>query len=65
MPLMCSLGLHRPAAGEVWNRGYWFTKCLRCEADLVRTAAGRWHVPPGKKIVWKPKKPRGRQDRES
>jgi hypothetical protein len=62
MPLMCRLGLHRPAPGEVWNRGYWFTTCVRCQSDLVRTASGRWHVPEGRKIVWKPKKPRGRQN---
>ena len=30
------------------------------DADLVRTASGKWHVPKGRKIVWKPKKPRGR-----
>jgi hypothetical protein len=54
--LMCRLRLHRPAPGEVWNRGYWFTTCERCGADLVRTAAGGWHVPPGKKIVWKSRK---------
>ena len=65
MRLMCRLGLHRPAGGEVWNRGFWFTRCERCDADLVRTAGGRWHVPEGRKIVWKPKKPRGRQDGES
>ena len=61
---MCRLGLHRPAAGEVWNRGYWFTRCERCDADLVRTAAGRWHVPAGKKIVWKTKRPRTERKRD-
>ncbi|HEX9932976.1 MAG TPA: hypothetical protein VGB08_09065 [Allosphingosinicella sp.] len=59
-PLVCRLGFHRPAPDEVWNRGYWFTRCGRCETDLVRTAAGKWHVPKGRKVVWKPKKPRGR-----
>jgi hypothetical protein len=63
LPLLCRLGTHRPEPGEVWNRGYWFTTCGRCGSDLVRTASGRWHVPEGKKIVWKPRQPRGRQDR--
>jgi hypothetical protein len=64
MPLMCRLGLHRPAEGEVWNRGYWFTTCERCKRDLVRTAAGRWHVPAGRQIVWKTKKPRIERKRD-
>lgn len=59
--LLCRLGFHRPAAGEVWNRGYWFSRCRRCGSDLVRTAAGKWHVPKGQKVVWKPKRPRGRR----
>jgi hypothetical protein len=61
LDFLCGFGVHRPAAGEVWNRGYWFTRCERCEADLVRTPSGRWHVPKGQKVVWKPRKPRGRR----
>jgi hypothetical protein len=62
--ILCRFGRHRPAAGEVWNRGYFFSRCERCGTDLVRTAAGRWHVPKGRRIVWKPRKPRGRSGRE-
>jgi cell division protein FtsZ len=57
---MCRLGRHKAAPDEVWNRGYYFSQCRACGADLVRTASGKWHVPKGRKIVWKPKKPRGR-----
>jgi hypothetical protein len=52
-PFLCRLGLHRPDADPVWNRGYWFGRCRACGTDLVRTAAGKWHVPEGKKVVWK------------
>lgn len=61
LKLMCRLGYHRPAPGEIWNRGYYFTSCSSCGTDLVRTAAGKWHVPKGRKVVWKPKTPRGRK----
>jgi hypothetical protein len=61
--LLCRLGMHRAASDEVWNRGYYFTRCVRCEVDLVRTPSGNWHVPKGQKVVWKPKKPRGRRPR--
>jgi hypothetical protein len=61
MRLLCHLGLHRPEPGEVWNRGFWFTRCGRCGRDLVRTAAGKWHVPKGRRIVWKERTPRGRR----
>lgn len=66
--LLCRLGFHRPDADPVWNRGYWFGRCRTCGADLVRTAAGRWHVPEGKKVVWKKRRERlprpGREERD-
>lgn len=62
--LLCRLNLHRPAGESVWNRGYHFSRCGGCGVDLVRTAAGKWHVPRGRKVVWKPRPPRGRKDRE-
>lgn len=57
---LCRLGLHHAEPNEVWNRGYYFSRCARCGADLVRTGSGRWHVPKGRKVVWKARKPRGR-----
>jgi hypothetical protein len=59
--LLCQFGLHSPEPDPVWNRGFWFSRCERCGADLVRTAAGKWHVPKGRKVVWKDRKPRGRR----
>jgi hypothetical protein len=59
--LLCRLGLHRPEPDPVWNQGYYFSRCARCGADIVRTPSGRWHVPAGHKVVWKPRKPRGRR----
>ncbi|QAY76219.1 hypothetical protein [Sphingosinicella sp. BN140058] len=62
--IMCRLGHHIAEPGEVWNRGYFFTRCSGCGADLVRTASGKWHVPKGRKVVWKPRKARGRRPGE-
>ena len=61
---LCRLGRHKVAPGEVWNRGYYFSRCERCDADLIRTPSGKWHVPPGKKVVWRPRTPRGRTPRK-
>ena len=61
MALLCSLGFHRPDPDEVWNKGWYFTRCERCGSDLVRTGSGKWHVPKGRKVVWKSKNPRGRK----
>ncbi|MFN3388654.1 MAG: hypothetical protein ACK40O_06945 [Allosphingosinicella sp.] len=58
---MCRFGRHSAAPGEVWNRGYFFTRCRRCGVDLVRTASGKWHVPKGRAVVWKKRNPRGRR----
>ena len=57
--LMCRLGRHAAAPDPVWNRGWWFGRCRGCGADIVRTAAGRWHVPKGRKVVWRERRPRG------
>jgi hypothetical protein len=61
MTILCFLGRHRPAPDPKWNKGWYFTHCQRCGADLVRTGSGRWHVPKGRKVVWKERTPRGRR----
>ena len=61
--ILCRYGAHKAAPGEIWNRGYFFTRCTACGADLVRTASGKWHVPRGQKVVWRERKPRGRKPR--
>lgn len=55
--LLCRLGRHDPAPRVRWNEGYYFTRCRRCGADLIRTAYGRWQVPNGFRIVWASKRP--------
>lgn len=60
MSILCSFGLHRPG-DEVWNKGWYFTSCTRCGADMVRTGSAKWRVPKDRKVVWKPRTPRGRK----
>lgn len=50
--LLCRLGQHAPVAGGRWNGGYCFTRCGRCDRDMVRSAFGEWHVPKAFRIVW-------------
>ena len=64
MPLLCSIGFHRPSPDEVWNKGWYFTRCERCGTDLVRTGSGKWRVPKGQKVVWRPRTPRGKRPGE-
>jgi hypothetical protein len=64
MALLCDLGWHRPNPIARWNDGYYFSKCLRCGQDLVRTAYGRWQVPEGYKVVWQATAPEGAISRE-
>jgi hypothetical protein len=61
MSILCRLGFHAPAPDAVWNKGFFFTACRRCGADLVRTPSGKWHRPRGRKVVWRPRSPRGRR----
>ena len=64
MAILCTLGQHRPAPDPTWNKGWYFTHCERCGVDLVRTGSGKWHVPKGRKVVWKERTPRGRKPGE-
>jgi hypothetical protein len=55
MRLWCALAGHAPDAGlATWNIGYCFSRCERCGRDIVRTGEGRWKVPHGYRIVWRP-----------
>jgi len=53
--LRCRLGRHAPRKGAHWNEGYYFTRCTRCGADLVRTTFSGWEEPRGYRVVWRRK----------
>lgn len=53
MGLMCAIGGHEAAPREVYNCGYYFSRCRGCGRDMVR-AGGSWSlVPDGHRVVWK------------
>lgn len=54
MRLFCAVGWHRAVLKNRWNGGYYFSRCRNCGRDLVRAPAGRWHIPEGYRVVWKP-----------
>lgn len=62
--ILCRLGRHAAEPDPVWNHGYFFSRCRTCGTDLIRTASGEWHVPRGRKVVWRPRRPRGRRPGE-
>jgi hypothetical protein len=54
MSILCAIGGHEAAPGEVYNSGYWFSRCRRCTRDMIR-AGGSWEVvPQGHRVVWRP-----------
>ena len=54
MSLLCAIGGHEAAAGEVYNSGYWFSHCRRCTRNMIRSG-GSWEVvPQGHRVVWRP-----------
>lgn len=57
LPLLCALGWHRARPFARWNNGYYFTKCARCDSDLVRAVDGRWQAPRGFRVVWQGRAP--------
>jgi hypothetical protein len=53
MSILCALGGHEAGQGEVYNSGYWFSRCRRCERDMI-CAGGSWDtVPRGHRVVWR------------
>jgi hypothetical protein len=53
MSLICALGGHEAGAGEVYNGGYYFARCRRCERDMIRSGAAWQMVPSGHRVVWR------------
>lgn len=53
MSLLCALGGHEAGAGEVYNGGYYFARCRRCERDMIRSGAAWRMVPGGHRVVWR------------
>ena len=53
MSLLCALGGHEAGSGEVYNGGYYFARCRRCERDMIRCGAAWQMVPSGHRVVWR------------
>jgi hypothetical protein len=53
MSLLCALGGHEAGAGEIYNGGYYFARCKRCERDMIRCGAAWQMVPSGHRVVWR------------
>jgi len=53
MSLLCALGGHEAGPGEVYNGGYYFSRCRRCERDMIRSGAAWQMVPAGHRVVWR------------
>ncbi|HEX8127216.1 MAG TPA: hypothetical protein VF548_16695 [Allosphingosinicella sp.] len=53
MSLLCALGGHEAGSDEVYNGGYYFARCRRCERDMIRNGAAWQMVPSGHRVVWR------------
>lgn len=53
MSLLCALGGHEAAPDEVYNGGYYFSRCRRCGLDMIRCGAAWRMVPGGHRVVWR------------
>ena len=53
MSLLCALGGHEAGPGEVYNGGYYFARCRRCQRDMIRCGAAWQMVPGGHRVVWR------------
>jgi len=53
MSLLCALGGHEAGTGEIYNGGYYFARCRRCERDMIRSGGAWQMVPSGHRVVWR------------
>ncbi|HEX8379430.1 MAG TPA: hypothetical protein VF619_02635 [Allosphingosinicella sp.] len=53
MSLLCAFGGHEAGPGEVYNGGYYFARCRRCERDMIRSGPAWQMVPSGHRVVWR------------
>jgi hypothetical protein len=52
---LCNVVGHRPGLLQIYNGGFYFGRCDRCDVPLMRTSDPRWRpAPAGHRIVWKP-----------
>ena len=51
--ILCAFSRHRASSRIILNDGYHFSRCLRCNADLVEVEGGWSAAPRGYRIVWK------------
>jgi hypothetical protein len=55
MHWLCSIAMHKALPSNVWNNGYFFSRCYRCGRDMIRPPSGGWkRIPRGMAVVWKP-----------
>jgi len=56
MALLCTLSPHRAAPVVLENQGFLFSRCKRCQRDLVCSVSGppSWRaVPDGFRVAWR------------
>ena len=54
MKILCDMGLHKAIPSKIWNDGYYFSRCVRCGADMIRAPEGPWKtVPSTLRVVWR------------
>jgi hypothetical protein len=53
MSLLCALGGHEAGNAGVYNGGYYFARCRRCDRDMIRSGAAWQMVPSGHRVVWR------------
>lgn len=55
MRIKCILGKHEAIPSDVWNNGFYFSRCKGCECEMIRRHK-TWRVVPKKmRVVWTPR----------
>ncbi|HEY0147489.1 MAG TPA: hypothetical protein VGB70_00645 [Allosphingosinicella sp.] len=54
MTIQCLIRGHKAdAAAEIYNCGYYFSRCACCGTDMIRSGRDWREVPRGHRVVWK------------
>ena len=53
MKLFCLVAGHKAVPSNIWNDGHFFSRCTRCDCELIGRG-GIWRsVPRGYRVVWR------------
>ncbi|HKT14633.1 MAG TPA: hypothetical protein VJR87_04425 [Allosphingosinicella sp.] len=53
MSILCRLAQHKAVPSQIWNDGYYFSRCRSCGCEMIGRGGIWQRVPRGFRVVWR------------